>query len=56
MVDYNSAINSGIPTFSIDLSCSQFKAPDNERAQMVSLNVNKILLIYIFKNPIFQGC
>ncbi len=43
LVDYNSASNSGIPSFSIDPSCSQFIAPDNNGAQIVSLNVNKIL-------------
>ena len=41
-VDYNSASNSGIPSFSIDPSCSQFTAPDNIGAKIVSLNVNKI--------------
>jgi hypothetical protein len=63
LVDYNSASNSGIPSFSIDLSCSQFTAPANNGAQIVSLNVNKILLIYnlkilnsYFYDLIFQGC
>ena len=63
IVDYNSASNSGIPSFSIDPSCSQFTAPDNDGAQIVSLNVNKILLIYnlkilnsYFYDLIFQGC
>jgi hypothetical protein len=42
LVDYNSVINSGIPSFSIDPSCSQFTAPDNIGAKIVSLNVNKI--------------
>ena len=41
LVDYNSASNSGIPSFSIDPSCSQFTAPNNNGAQIVSLNVNK---------------
>jgi hypothetical protein len=40
LVDYNSATNSGIPSFSIDPSCSTFKPPDNYGAQIVSLNVN----------------
>ncbi len=63
LVDYNSVSNSGIPSFSIDPSCSQFTAPDNYGAQIVSLNVNKILLISNLKilnsylyNLIFQGC
>jgi hypothetical protein len=62
-VDYNSASNSGIPSFSIDPSCSQFTAPINKWAQIVSLNVNKIFLIcnlkilnFYFYNLIFQGC
>jgi hypothetical protein len=41
LVDYNSATNSGITSFSIDSSCSQFTAPANNGAQIVSLNVNK---------------
>ncbi len=41
LVDYNSASNSGIPSFSIDPSCSQFTTPDNNEAQIVSLNVIK---------------
>ena len=40
LVDYNSASNSGIPSFSIDPSSSQFTTPDNNGAQIVSLNVN----------------
>jgi hypothetical protein len=32
LVDYSSASNSGIPSFSIDSSCSQFTAPDNNGA------------------------
>ncbi len=49
LVDYNSASNSGIPSFSIDPSCSQFTAPANNGAQIVSLNVNEILLIINLK-------
>ncbi len=51
LVDYNSASNSGIPSFSIDSSCSQFTAPDDDinGAQIVSLNVNKKLIIYSLK-------
>jgi hypothetical protein len=30
LVDYNSASNSGIPSFSIDLSCSKFTAQNNQ--------------------------
>jgi hypothetical protein len=63
LVDYNSASNSGIPSFSIDPSCSKFTAPDNNGAQIVSLNVNKILLNHNLKflnsyiyNLLFQGC
>ena len=43
LVDYNSASISGIPSFIIDPSFCQFTAPDNDGAQIVSLNVNKIL-------------
>jgi hypothetical protein len=63
LVDYNSASKSGIPSFSIDPSSSKFTAPENDGAQIVSLNVNKILLNHnlkfinsYFYNLIFQGC
>jgi hypothetical protein len=45
VIDYNSASNSGIPTLSIDTSCSNFKPPNNEGAQLISLTVNKKLII-----------
>ncbi len=50
LVDFNSASNSGIPSFSIDASCSKFTPPDNNGAQLISLNVNGIYIIYKFMN------
>jgi hypothetical protein len=42
LVDYNSASISGILSFKIDALCSQFTPPNNNGAQIVSLNVNLI--------------
>ncbi len=51
LVDFNSASNFGIPSFSIDTSCSKFSPPANNGAQLISLNVNNIIIINKFMKP-----